>query len=305
MNKDQLYYFINVVDCGSINKASEKLFLSQPSISRSIHALEEEIGKKLIERTSKGIIMTASGKALYHYAQAILDQFQMIDRLKSLPENVLYSNLSISLANIFLRDDLILEFYDKLKSVDTEINVYETTSENALNDVIQRKSELGIVVINNKQLPVFQRLCDVNDIAIATLSESDLYIHANADLFDENVTTLNATQLLDKTYIRLPADFFSNLNATLHVDGVSINSFERTITSSNYHAIIKMIKNENAFLLGHRWQIEELIHTHIKSFQVENSETIKKYFLIINRKKEVLSEAANIFIKLINKYYND
>lgn len=305
MNKDQLYYFINVVDCGSINKASEKLFLSQPSLSRSIHALEEEIGKELIERTSKGITMTASGKALYHYAQAILDQFQMIDRLKSLPENVLYSNLSVSIANIFLRDDLILEFYDKLKSIDTEINVYETTSENALNDVIQRKSELGIVIINNKQLPVFQRLCDVNDIAITTLSESDLYIHANAHLYGEKVTTLNATQLLDKTYVRLPADFFSNLNAALYVDGVSINSFERTITSSNYHAIIKMIKNENAFLLGHKWQKEELMHTHIKSFQVENSQTIKKYFLIINRKKESLSEAANIFIKLINKYYND
>lgn len=305
MNKDQLYYFINIVDCGSINKASEKLFLSQPSLSRSIHALEKEIGKELIKRTSKGIIVTASGKALYHYAQAILDQFQMIDRLKSLPENLLYSNLSISIANIFLRDDLILEFCDKLKSVDTEINVYETTSENALNDVIQRKSELGIVIINNKQLPVFQRLCDANDIAITTLSESDLYIHANAHLYGEKVTTLNATQLLDKTYVRLPADFFSNLNAALYIDGVSINSFERTITSSNYHAIIKMIKNENAFLLGHKWQKEELMHTHIKSFLVENSETIKKYFLIINRKKESLSEAANIFIKLINKYYND
>ncbi len=305
MNKDQLYYFVNVVDCGSINKAAERLFLAQPSLSRSIHSLEEEIGKELIERSSKGIIMTQAGKALYHYAQSILGQFQMIERLKSLPDNVLYSNLSVSIANIFLRDDLILEFYSKLKAADTEINFYETTSEGAFEDVKSRKSELGVVILNHLQLPIFQRLCDVNDLDVMILDESELLIHANANLFDAKTKTLQSLQLLDKTYIRLPADFFSNLNLSLCVDGVSINSFEKSITSSNYHAIIKMIKNENAFLLGHKWQADELMQTNIKTYHVQNSEDIKKFFVIIRRKKEATSEAASIFIKLIRKYYSN
>ena len=46
MKKQQLRYFVEVVDSGSINKASEKLYVSQPSLSRSIQALEEEMGKE-------------------------------------------------------------------------------------------------------------------------------------------------------------------------------------------------------------------------------------------------------------------
>ena len=42
MKKDQLKNFVEVADCGSINKAAEKLYISQPSLSRSIHALEED-----------------------------------------------------------------------------------------------------------------------------------------------------------------------------------------------------------------------------------------------------------------------
>lgn len=41
MKKDQLKNFVEVADCGSINKAAEKLYISQPSLSRSIHALED------------------------------------------------------------------------------------------------------------------------------------------------------------------------------------------------------------------------------------------------------------------------
>ncbi len=47
MRKEQLFQFIEVVDCGSINKAAEKLYISQPNLSRSIHALEEDMGESI------------------------------------------------------------------------------------------------------------------------------------------------------------------------------------------------------------------------------------------------------------------
>lgn len=48
MKNEQLRNFIKVVDCGSINKAAEQLYVSQPSLSRSISTLEEEMGKELV-----------------------------------------------------------------------------------------------------------------------------------------------------------------------------------------------------------------------------------------------------------------
>ena len=58
MKNEQLRNFIKVVDCGSINKAAEQLYVSQPSLSRSIHSLEEEMGKELVIRSNRGVTLT-------------------------------------------------------------------------------------------------------------------------------------------------------------------------------------------------------------------------------------------------------
>ena len=108
MRKEQLFQFIEVVDCGSINKAAEKLYISQPNLSRSIHALEEDMGKALIIRNNRGVTLTPTGKMLYYYARSILNQFQVLERLKELDAEQIYSQLSISVDSLFLKDDMIL-----------------------------------------------------------------------------------------------------------------------------------------------------------------------------------------------------
>lgn len=67
--------FCCVADSGSITLAAEKLFISQPAVSQSIHQLEETIGCSLFLRTPKGVRLTAEGKLLYDYASAGIDAF--------------------------------------------------------------------------------------------------------------------------------------------------------------------------------------------------------------------------------------
>lgn len=302
MNKEQLYYFVKVVDSGSINKAAEELYVTQPSLSRAIQSLEKELGKELIVRTNKGISITPAGKTMYYYAQSITNQFQMLERLKSLPEETLHSNLSVSISNIFLSDSLILDYYKEMNALDAEINFYETTIDGVLKNILDRKSELGIVVVNDTQFPVFHKMCELKNISMEILDESPLYVHANKHLFPHHKGELDSVRLLDKTYVRLPMDFYSNLNISISVDNVRIDSFGKTITTSNYHTLINMMKNNPAFLLGHKWQINELEKSGIKSYQIANCNVVKKLILIHNKKEET-SNAVQIFTNLIKQMY--
>ena len=61
------YYrvFLTVAETGSISRAAETLFISQPAVSKSIHNLEEALSVHLIERSSRGIILTEQGRLLY------------------------------------------------------------------------------------------------------------------------------------------------------------------------------------------------------------------------------------------------
>lgn len=61
MTLQQLKYFIEVANCGSINKAAERLFIAQPSLSNALRELETEIGLELLTRTPRGISLTTDG----------------------------------------------------------------------------------------------------------------------------------------------------------------------------------------------------------------------------------------------------
>ena len=80
MEFKQLRSFAAVVRCGSFTKASEQLYLSQPTVSAHIQALEEELGTCLLLRTTKSLEITPMGQEVYQRAVDILElQRQMME----------------------------------------------------------------------------------------------------------------------------------------------------------------------------------------------------------------------------------
>ena len=69
----QLSIFVCVADCGSFNKAAERLYVSPPSVMKQINALEKHLDLKLFDRTNQGISLTEAGQAIYRHAQFLFD----------------------------------------------------------------------------------------------------------------------------------------------------------------------------------------------------------------------------------------
>ncbi|GAA4324260.1 tricarballylate utilization LysR family transcriptional regulator TcuR [Pigmentiphaga soli] len=74
MDIRQLRYFVQIVESESVSKASRQLFVAQPALSQQLTKLEEEVGKPLLTRSSKGVVPTQNGLALYHHARFMLRQ---------------------------------------------------------------------------------------------------------------------------------------------------------------------------------------------------------------------------------------
>ena len=87
MNFRQLEVFVSIVKFHSFSKAAEDLYLTQPTVSAHISALEEEMGVQLIIRSTKAVYPSAAGAVLYEYANNLL---MMRDRtyyaMKHFPE---------------------------------------------------------------------------------------------------------------------------------------------------------------------------------------------------------------------------
>jgi len=77
----QLEFFVAACDRGSFNKAAECLYTTQPNVSRVISGLEKELGRELFERNSRGIQLTPFGETVREYAENVLKNIGMINRL--------------------------------------------------------------------------------------------------------------------------------------------------------------------------------------------------------------------------------
>lgn len=76
MNIANIEAFVYVVHYGNINKASSVLFLSQPSVTARIQALERELNCNLFDRVGKQVLLSEKGKRFLPYAQQLLDVYR-------------------------------------------------------------------------------------------------------------------------------------------------------------------------------------------------------------------------------------
>ena len=79
MDLKSLRAFKKVCETGSISKAADALYITQPGLSKSMARLEAECGHQLFERTSKGVMLTPYGRALYARIDqlvAIMDEIE-------------------------------------------------------------------------------------------------------------------------------------------------------------------------------------------------------------------------------------
>ncbi|MDY5919404.1 MAG: LysR family transcriptional regulator [Treponema sp.] len=86
MTLQQIKYILGVAEAGSFNRASEKLFISQPSLTSSVHDAERELGFEVFNRTSRGVNATERGKDFICDAREVYSHYE--DLIKKYSQSV-------------------------------------------------------------------------------------------------------------------------------------------------------------------------------------------------------------------------
>ena len=108
MDMKQLEIFVTACERGSFSQAAACMYMTQPNISKSIRALEHELGRPLLIRNAKGVQPTAYGKTVLEHAQMILKTAATISSL-AIPDEQNHLSLSTYPSNMAAR--LLVDFY--------------------------------------------------------------------------------------------------------------------------------------------------------------------------------------------------
>ena len=76
MELRQLRYFIAIAEEGNFSRAARRLHVSQPPLSTQIKSLEDELGVRLLERSNRGVSLTAAGSVFFEETRAVLARLE-------------------------------------------------------------------------------------------------------------------------------------------------------------------------------------------------------------------------------------
>ena len=79
MTLQQLRYIVAIAEAGTLSGAAKALFISQPSLTKTVQELENEMGIKIFERTNKGVLLSHDGEIFLGYARQVLEQAALLE----------------------------------------------------------------------------------------------------------------------------------------------------------------------------------------------------------------------------------
>lgn len=200
MTLQQLKYVVTVADKGTISEAAKELFISQPSLTKAIKELENEMQITIFNRTNKGIVVSNVGDEFLAYARQVLEQASLLEErflnLKKQSPRFSVSTQHYSFAvNAFV--DVIREFGGN----QYDFTLRETQTYEIIEDVSRLKSEIGILYTSSKNQEVIMKLIKQNSLEFQELfiAKPHVFISSKHPLSDRNVLTLE--ELDDYPYL--------------------------------------------------------------------------------------------------------
>lgn len=303
MTLQQLKYIVEIADCRSVTNASKKLFVSQPYLSKVIADVESKLKKQIFIRSSNGLQLTTYGHKVYLMAQSIIKQMELLDNLENgevcEEKN---DNLSFSVANLIIKDHLLLDYFSTSNASGNRISFCETTIDGCMKNIEEGLSDFAIVVVDDYQKELLLSVAERKGLEYLQLDEGYRYYHLHRQHPLANQQKIDIDSLTQYPFVSLEPDEFASFSEKKfqqEYPGIHAN---RNIVVNHYHSYLSIVKNNGAFMLGNKWQIDELEKMGIKSIRFSSLDQ-KVYLAILKKTITALMPESKKFIQLFKESY--
>ena len=257
MTITQLKYTLAVAEFGNFTTASEKCFVTQPTLSMQVQKLEEELGVTIFNRSTKPLKVTDVGEKVLFQARKIVDESSRMNDVISEEKGIIGGTLKVGIiptVSSTLLPLFLNIFIKKHKNVELKIEEYNT-------DTLSKKLEdntidcaIAATPLNNSKIierPIYYEpfvayvpehhfLSGNKSIGLDDLSNSDLLILQDGHCFRNQVLNLCSIDDINKQYELKSGSFETLINLSnngpwmtiipyLHSNNLSSNNIQNII----------------------------------------------------------------------------
>lgn len=191
MTLRQLRYIIAVAECGSISAAAEKLLVAQPSLSKAVAELEDEMGITVFFRTPKGIHLSEEGSKFLSYARQVVEQAELLEEQYKGGHRA-RRVFSISAQHYSFVVNAFVELVRELGEERYEFTLRESRTHDIIEDVRTSRSELGVIFLSSFNRRVILRIVENADLRFTPLftASPHVFVSRRNPLAGKNSVTL-------------------------------------------------------------------------------------------------------------------
>ncbi|KQL44978.1 LysR family transcriptional regulator [Brevibacillus choshinensis] len=291
MDIRQLQYFVEVAKQKSFTKAANTLHVSQPSISKMMKALEEELGVVLLDRTERKMELTDAGELVYDHATKVL---QLMDSLSSSigeVRNMERGRVKMGMmptVGSFLLPNVIALFKKSYPGIDIEMKEYSAK-------LLEVHVEQGSIDVGLTVLPA-----DTDKFDAVPLQAEDLVAIAHREHWLAERSSVSLAELRDEAFILFTEEY------AIHdvVKQACVRSgFEPRVAymSSLWDFVGELVATQLGISLVPRSIVRRLNNSELRIVDI-SAPVIDWQYALIYRKDRYLSHAARAFISFAEQH---
>lgn len=302
MTLQQLYYAITISETGSLNKAAELLYISQPSLTSSMQELEKEIGISIFNRGSKGVTLTSDGEEFMLYARQVYNQYESL-RDKYSDAGNLKKKFGVSTQHYSFAVKAFVELVKQYDTAVYEFAIRETKTREVINDVATLRSELGIIYLSDFNRAAITKILRANNLEFHHLINCKAYVYLWKGHPLAGRKRISLKNLRDYPCLSFEQGEASSFYFAEEI--LSTQEYVRTIKANDRATMLNLMVGLNGYTLCSGIICEELNGDDYLAIPFVDSNASDNGVMEIGyltKKNTVISKIGKLYIEEIKKY---
>lgn len=300
MTLQQLKYVIKIAQTGSFHTAADQLFVTQPSLSKSVSELEKEMSITIFYRSNRGVTLTDDGTKFLSYARQVIEQANLLEHQYKQNTQIKQA-FAISAQHYAFVVNAFVALVKEYGKEQYEFFLRESRTHDIIEDIRTRRSELGIIYISQFNRDVIFHILKNNEICFVPLftAKPHVFISRNNPLVCKSFVTLEDLA----NYPRLTYEQGINNSFYFSEELHSVEFSPKSIIVSDRATLFNLLIGLNGYTISSGILSSDLNGKEIVSIPLESQQTMEIGY--IYPESASISSIGKRYISLLKEYISN
>lgn len=301
MTIQQLKFVITIAEEGSMNKAAQKLYTSQPSLTSAVQELEKELGITIFHRSGRGVTLTPDGEDFLLHARQAYSGFEELAERYSGGAKKLKKKFGVSMQHYSFAVKAFVELVKQFDTSEYEFAVRETKTRDVIFDVANLRSEIGILYMSSFNRAAVTKLLRTGGLEFHHLTDCSVYVYlwSGNPLAEKEIITFDDL----KDYPCLSFEQGEGSSFYFAEEILSTSDYTRVIKACDRATMLNLMKGLNGYTLCSGMICEELNGGEYRAIPFDctgmDEDTMSIGYIV--KKNSLISKTGSMYIEQLKK----